>query len=88
VLRPQRLEAAVNRAHEDVLAGDLRGSEILIDDPLGTVMAHGPTLQQVIYNLLSNASKFVHSHQIARIKVSSKRCGDRIVLQLRTTASA
>jgi signal transduction histidine kinase len=80
VLRPQRLEAAVNRAHEDVLAGDLRGSEILIEDPLGTVMAHGPTLQQVIYNLLSNASKFVHSHQIARIKVSSKRCGDRIRL--------
>jgi signal transduction histidine kinase len=82
VLRPQRLEVAVNRAHEDVLAGDLREAEFVIEEPLGTVMAHGPTLQQVIYNLLSNASKFVHPHQIGRISVSSERRGDRIRLEV------
>jgi signal transduction histidine kinase len=82
VLRPQRLEAAVNRALEDVLAGNLRKFEILIEEPLGTVMAHGPTLQQVIYNLLSNASKFVHPHQSVEIKVISERRSDRIRLAI------
>jgi signal transduction histidine kinase len=79
-LRPQRLEAAVHRAHEDVLAGDFSRSEILIEEPLGTVMAHGPTLQQVVYNLLSNASKFVFENQTARVRVKSERRGDRIRL--------
>jgi signal transduction histidine kinase len=79
-LRPQRLEAAVNRAQEDVNAGNLGQPEILVSDPLGTVMAHGPTLQQIIFNLLSNASKFVHPNQSARIKVSSERRGSQLRL--------
>jgi signal transduction histidine kinase len=79
-VRPQRLEAAVNRAYEDVLADEFSRSEVLIEEPMGTVMAHGPTLQQVIYNLLSNATKFVHPSQSAKVRVSSERRDDRIRL--------
>jgi signal transduction histidine kinase len=79
-LRPQRLEAAVNRAQEDVNAGDFGQPEILVGEPLGTVMAHGPTLQQIIFNLLSNASKFVHANQSAKIEVSSERRGSQLRL--------
>jgi signal transduction histidine kinase len=81
-LRPQQFETAVNRAYEDVLAGGFEKSEILIKEPLGRVMAHGPTLQQVIFNLLSNASKFVPPHQNAKVTVSSERRGDRIRLTI------
>src|SRR6266481_2896946 len=64
------LDAAVS----DVLASiepevKERKADIQVRHPLGAVMAHPATLRHVIYNLISNALKFVSPEQTPRIEI-------------------
>jgi signal transduction histidine kinase len=44
-----------------------------VDGPLGAVTGHGPTINQILSNLISNALKFVGSGQVPHIRISSTR---------------
>src|ERR1044071_1895973 len=52
-----------------------RKADILVRQPLGVVMAHPATLRQVVYNLISNALKFVSPEQTPRIEIWSEPRG-------------
>ena len=67
-------------AVSDVLASiepevEERKADIQVRQPLGAVMAHPATLRQVIYNLISNALKFVSPEQTPRIEIWSEPRG-------------
>src|SRR5216684_2523344 len=49
-----------------------RKADVQVRQPLGAVMAHPATLRQVIYNLISNALKFVSPEQTPRIEIWSE----------------
>lgn len=57
-----------------------RRAEVNVDRPLGRVMAHRTTLEQVITNLLGNAAKFVEPGGAAKIHVRSEQRGGRVRL--------
>jgi len=52
-----------------------RKADVQVRQPLGAVMAHPATLRQVIYNLISNALKFVSPEQTPRIEIWSEPRG-------------
>ena len=64
--------------HYPELSPDVSTIEIL--GPLPEVLAHEPSLMQVVSNLLSNAVKFVAPGTRPHIRVSSERSADRVRL--------
>ncbi len=55
-------------------------SQIAVQEPLPSVMAHEPSLAQVISNLLANAVKFVPPGETPRIRVHAENGGARVRL--------
>jgi signal transduction histidine kinase len=74
-LKPLPLEPLVERARDDVLATSRQGAEIAVELPLGVALAHGPTLQQVVINLLANAVKFVEPGRVPAVRIRAIRRG-------------
>lgn len=56
------------------------GATITAAPSLSAVMAHAPTLTQIISNLLGNAIKFVPSGRLPEIKIWTEERGERIRL--------
>ena len=44
-----------------------------VEGPLGSVIGHGPTLNQILANLICNALKFVNDGQAPRIRITASR---------------
>ena len=70
-LVPVDLAAAV----QDVLTSiepevQERKAEVRVQGPLLSVIAHPATLRQILYNLISNALKFVPAHRIPQVDIS------------------
>ncbi|MDI1447009.1 PAS domain S-box protein [Polyangium sp. 6x1] len=57
-----------------------RGAEVKVAWPLGWVVAHRPTLGQVMTNLLGNAIKFVAAGKNPLVRVCSEDRGERVRL--------
>jgi PAS domain S-box-containing protein len=53
-------------------------AEIDVQESLGCVRAHPATIRQVLYNLISNALKFVPTGKAPHIEVRAENNGDRI----------
>jgi PAS domain S-box-containing protein len=58
-------------------------AEIEVHGPLGYVRAHPATTRQVLYNLVSNALKFVPEGKSPHIEVRSENHGDRVKIWIR-----
>ena len=71
----ERLVREVTEQYPDLRA---ERADIDIPEPLPDVMAHEPSLTQVISNLLSNAVKFVPTDTRPRIVISAARRGGRV----------
>ena len=74
------MEVDLGSAVSDVLASiepeiKERRAELQVRQPLGSVMAHPSTLRQVLYNLISNALKFVLPDVPPRIDIWSESRG-------------
>ena len=69
----------------DQLPDDERIEKLKIDlpDHFPAVLGHGPTLQQVIVNLLSNARKFVPPGAEPEVTITGERIGANIRLWFR-----
>ena len=71
-LVPIRLEEALNEvlalAEDDI---EQRGGEVEVGSPLGTVLAHLPTLKQILGNLIGNSIKFVAPERQLRLRIFS-----------------
>jgi PAS domain S-box-containing protein len=59
-----------------------RHAEVLVQEPLGWVMAHRLTLQQVILNLLMNAITFIAPGTHPAVQISSTEQNGRISLRI------
>jgi PAS domain S-box-containing protein len=57
-----------------------RGGEIVIERPLGRVMAHRAVLGQIVANLMTNAAKFTRPDTPPRVRVRCERVDDRVRL--------
>lgn len=59
---------------------DLRAekADIVVTSPLPEVMAHEPSLTQVVSNLLTNAVKFIPAGIRPRVEISVERRGERV----------
>ncbi|HEV2602073.1 MAG TPA: CHASE3 domain-containing protein [Microvirga sp.] len=81
ILRPVALERAVDavlsRAAERI--GEV-GAVIAVERPLPDVLAHAPTLGQVVENLLLNAIKFVTPGDRPQVRVSAEHHDGRVRL--------
>ncbi len=67
----------------DVIAHHTPLRDEAIDIEIGRledVVAHEPSLSQIVSNLLSNAVKFVKQGEHAQIRIWTERCGDRVRL--------
>lgn len=71
--RPERLDEALDGALAD-LSEEIarRRADIVVERPLGVVLAHGPTLRLVIAQIVSNAVKFVAPQTAPRIRVRAE----------------
>jgi signal transduction histidine kinase len=80
-LEPVGLEAAVRQALEG-FAPEIRAAGALVNvrKPLPQVLAHQPTLQQILASLLSNALKFVAAGVKPEIEVWAVSSGTRVRL--------
>jgi len=69
-LAPVDLGAALQSVRS-VLESEIeeKGAKLEFSGPWPSVMAHGATLRQVLYNLISNALKFVSSEVSPRVRV-------------------
>lgn len=83
-LEPVRLDAAVRQALEG-LAFEIQaaGASVDVRKPLPQVLAHPPTLQQILACLLSNALKFVAPGVKPRIEVWAASGGRGVRLWVR-----
>jgi signal transduction histidine kinase len=52
-----------------------RGAVVRVERPLGRVLAHRPTVGQVITNLVGNALKFVDRQKVPEVRIHSERRG-------------
>ncbi|HET7296105.1 MAG TPA: ATP-binding protein [Gemmatimonadales bacterium] len=66
----QQLQADVER----------RRARITVDEPLPAVVAHGPTLAQVVANLIANGIKFVPPERTPEVRVKAERRDGRVRL--------
>ena len=57
-----------------------RGGEIVVDRPLGRVLAHRAVLGQIVTNLLANAVKFTRPDAPPRVRVRGERERGRVRL--------
>jgi PAS domain S-box-containing protein len=57
-----------------------RGGEIIVERPLGRVLAHRTVLGQIVTNLMTNALKFTRPETPVRVRVHSERAGGRVRL--------
>ena len=57
-----------------------RAGELVVDRPLGRVLAHRAVLGQIVTNLLTNALKFTRPDTPPRVRVRSERAGGRVRL--------
>jgi signal transduction histidine kinase len=80
-LEPASLEAVVDEA-VGVLETEVkeRGGEIIVERPLGRVLAHRAVLGQVVTNLLTNAVKFTRPDAPPRVRVRSESDRGRVRL--------
>ena len=82
-LQPENVELnnVVLRAREQ-LAADIAksGARLKVKKPLPVVVAHPPTLAQVVTNLISNALKFVADGVRPEVIIHAERRGDRVRL--------
>jgi PAS domain S-box-containing protein len=80
-LAPVDLEAAVREGVHEVCTGDRRCMKsITVTAPLPSVIAHRPTLMQVLTNLLSNALKFVAPETRPQVRVFAEARDPRVRL--------
>jgi len=75
-LEPIKLATSVESVLR-MLASDVEavGAEITVEGPLPIVQAHGPTLAQVLTNLIANAIKFVAPGMKAKVRIRSETSG-------------
>jgi signal transduction histidine kinase len=80
-LGPVSLQAAVQAAQAQ-LSSDLqaRGASVRLEGPLPAVLAHAPTLVQVLVNVLANAIKFTDPGVPPVVTVRAKRTVDGVRL--------
>lgn len=77
------LSALVRRALLDMASEiSMRKASIEVADQLPAVIAHGPTLGQVLVNLLTNAIKFVAADAKPRVRVSASTEEDRVQVSI------
>ncbi|HUQ80743.1 MAG TPA: PAS domain-containing sensor histidine kinase [Gemmatimonadaceae bacterium] len=84
-VRPVALRDAVTRAESLVRLRFEEAGLTLATDCDGTAIADPDRLQQVLLNLLTNASKF--TPRGGRVSVETRRDGDRIAIAVRDTGS-
>lgn len=71
--RPERLDGALEGALADLTEEIARRrADIVVEGPLGVVLAHGPTLRLVIAQIVSNAVKFVAPQAAPRIRIRAE----------------
>jgi signal transduction histidine kinase len=80
-LEPVLLQAAVQAAQAQ-LSSDLQaiGASLRLEPPLPAVIAHAPTLVQVLVNVLANAMKFTDPGVPPVVTVRTERTADRVRL--------
>lgn len=77
-LVPVALESAVDEAIAPLeLHVKERGGEIVVERPLGRVLAHRVVLGQIVTNLLANAVKFTKPGTPPQVRVHGERRGER-----------
>jgi two-component system, sensor histidine kinase and response regulator len=78
-MRPVELhplvESALNELRGEILE---RGAIVEITSPLPAVRGHGPVLEQVLANLISNAIKFVEKGTAPHARISAEVRGRRV----------
>ena len=80
-LDPVSLETVVDEARGALeLEVKERGGEIVVDRPLGRVLAHRAVLGQIVTNLLGNAVKFTRPDAPPRVRVRGERGHGRVRL--------
>lgn len=78
---PINLQATVQRSiaqFEDEIRA--KNASISVESPLLRVQGHGPTVEQMIVNLLSNALKFVNPGVKPLIRIRSHEAGNKVRL--------
>lgn len=81
VLLPVDLEGVVDEAIAGLLDGVReRGGQISVERPLPPVLAHRPTLVQVLSNLLTNAVTFVAPGVAPRVRIRAESKAGRLCL--------
>lgn len=80
-LRVVDLEGVIDEAASGLLDSlRARGGQIAVERPLPAVLAHAPTLTQVVTNLLGNAATFVGPGKAPRIRVRAEEANGRLRL--------
>ncbi len=77
-LEPVSLEKLVGEVVQQYPSMQPPNADVTIAGPLPEVMAHEPSLTQVMSNLLSNAVKFVPPGQRPKVRVGSERKPGRV----------
>ncbi|MBM1175247.1 sensor histidine kinase [Microvirga arabica] len=80
-VRPVDLEATVEKviANAEPIIREAK-ARVEVEPPLPDVMAHAPTLAQVMDNLLSNAIKFIPSGQTPHVSIRAEESDGRVRL--------
>ena len=73
-----KLEEARKRVADQL--GTEHTRRVVVDHPLPDVLAHGPILDQVIENLLSNALKFHPKEALTHVRIWSEPRGNSVRL--------
>jgi len=82
-----RLPVSLDEALSEVLASvqkDIQDKAAVLDvqGPLGFVLGHAPTVNQILANLIGNALKFVSNGQPPRIRITSTRRDNLVRLSI------
>lgn len=77
------LAATVNEIIEQYPDLTSSRNSILVRQPLGRVVAHGPSLAQAISNLVENALKFGRPKVPVKISISARRRGNRVRISVK-----
>jgi signal transduction histidine kinase len=82
-LEPVNLDDAVREVIDQYPQLAHSHKSIQLKSPLGTVIAHGPSLQQALSNLIGNALKFSRPGVRPRVMIHSRTSRDRVRLGVR-----